>query len=207
MVFDGLEIAFGAPKAFCYPADILRVVDGDTIEVDLDMGLGHWQHGLFVRLAGLNTPEVRGPEKVAGFAVKYVVEQLVAEARDCRVLSGHWKAKYANRLIGHVWLDLPRQGYTNLGVLLTHLHLCTLWDGTGPRPGFSKSELAAITERAQAILPALEPEIDRTAPTQAYRNPDDPTPYRPNVALEPRDMEPEDDDGDADIILTGEDEK
>ena len=200
MVFDGLEVAFGAPKAFCYPADILRVVDGDTLEIDLDMGLGHWQHGLFVRLAGLNTPEVRGPEKTAGFAVKYVVEQLVAEARDCRILSGFWKAKYANRIIGHVWLDLPRQGFTNLGVLLGHLRLCKMWDGVGPRPAFSKSELAEIIERAQAVLPQLEPEVDRAAPTQAYRNPEEPTPYRPNVALEPRDMD-QDDEEDSEIIL------
>lgn len=50
-------------------AKLLRVVDGDTFQVFIDDGRGCWGKEM-VRIAGVDTPEIRGPEKVAGFYVK-----------------------------------------------------------------------------------------------------------------------------------------
>ena len=57
---------------FVRRADLVRVIDGDTLRVRVDLG---WStHRIEdVRLAGINTPEVRGPEKAAG---KWVAEQV-----------------------------------------------------------------------------------------------------------------------------------
>lgn len=46
-----------------YKAFIKNVVDGDTLEIDIDLGLFVWIHGEKVRLFGINTPEVFGVKK------------------------------------------------------------------------------------------------------------------------------------------------
>lgn len=57
------------------PASVLRVVDGDTLEVLLDLG---WRVTMKakVRLAGVNSPEIATPEGVA--ARRWVEQQLVS---------------------------------------------------------------------------------------------------------------------------------
>jgi endonuclease YncB( thermonuclease family) len=44
------------------PARVTRVVDGDTLVADLDLGWGIWHIGAKVRLAGINCPEMGTPE-------------------------------------------------------------------------------------------------------------------------------------------------
>lgn len=46
-----------------YKAVIQKIVDGDTMEIDIDLGLLVWIHGEKVRLYGVNTPEVFGVKK------------------------------------------------------------------------------------------------------------------------------------------------
>jgi micrococcal nuclease len=45
--------------AYEYPCKILRVVDGDTVDVDIDLGFGVWIHRERVRIMGIDTPESR----------------------------------------------------------------------------------------------------------------------------------------------------
>ena len=57
---------------FFYEAKVLRIVDGDTIDVMIDVGFDI-NHKARVRLLGINTPETRTndlKEKAAGFAAK-----------------------------------------------------------------------------------------------------------------------------------------
>lgn len=46
-----------------YQAQIQRVVDGDTYEIDIDLGLSVWVRNEKIRLYGVNTPEVYGVKK------------------------------------------------------------------------------------------------------------------------------------------------
>ncbi len=46
-----------------YKAKIVRVIDGDTYEIDIDLGLSVWVRGERVRLYGVNTPEVYGVKR------------------------------------------------------------------------------------------------------------------------------------------------
>lgn len=61
---------------FQYAATVLRVIDGDTIDVKVDLGF----RVLFetqVRFKGLNAPETRGPSREAGLKTKaYVAEAI-----------------------------------------------------------------------------------------------------------------------------------
>ncbi len=60
-----------------YECTITRVVDGDTIDVDIDLGFGTWRCGERIRLYGVDTPECRTrdkQEKAAGLLAKKFVQ-------------------------------------------------------------------------------------------------------------------------------------
>lgn len=46
-----------------YNAIVRKVVDGDTLEIDIDLGLSSWIHSEKIRLYGIDTPEVFGVKK------------------------------------------------------------------------------------------------------------------------------------------------
>lgn len=64
-------------RAWRYEAQLIRVVDGDTIVCDIDQGMNHWSRKQYVRLAGINAPEMRGDTKEAGEAAKAFLEAVV----------------------------------------------------------------------------------------------------------------------------------
>ena len=49
----------GRVLVYEYRCKIVRVVDGDTVDVDIDLGFGIWMHKERVRLHGIDTPESR----------------------------------------------------------------------------------------------------------------------------------------------------
>jgi micrococcal nuclease len=62
---------------FRYNCVIRRVVDGDTVDVDIDLGFGIWQHKERVRIHGIDTPESRTRDKIEkqfGLLAKKFVE-------------------------------------------------------------------------------------------------------------------------------------
>lgn len=66
---------------FEYAAQVVRVIDGDTLVLDIDLGLSVTARAV-VRVAGVNAPELPTP---AGEAAKAFVEELVT-ARGAGVL-------------------------------------------------------------------------------------------------------------------------
>jgi len=60
-----------------YKCKILRVVDGDTTDVDIDLGFGVWLRKQRIRFHGIDTPESRTSdkeEKKYGLAAKQFVK-------------------------------------------------------------------------------------------------------------------------------------
>ena len=56
-----------------YKCKIVKIVDGDTVDVDLDLGFGVWLKDERVRIMGIDTPESRTSdkiEKIFGLAAK-----------------------------------------------------------------------------------------------------------------------------------------
>ena len=47
-----------------YKAKIIKVVDGDTVDIDVDLGFGIWYRNQRVRLYGIDTPESRTRDQV-----------------------------------------------------------------------------------------------------------------------------------------------
>ena len=48
---------------YTYKAKVKRVVDGDTLLVDIDLGMKIWVRDEKIRLYGINTPEIYGVKK------------------------------------------------------------------------------------------------------------------------------------------------
>ena len=65
-----------------YRATIIKIIDGDTVDVDIDLGFGIVLSDERVRIAGIDTPESRTrdkEEKKFGLAAKARVKQLLGK--------------------------------------------------------------------------------------------------------------------------------
>ena len=65
-----------------YRCNVIKIVDGDTVDVDIDLGFGVWLHDERVRIMGIDTPESRTSdpvEKKFGLAAKERVKQLLGK--------------------------------------------------------------------------------------------------------------------------------
>lgn len=68
---------------FEYNFKLVKVVDGDTVDVDIDLGFGIWIQNERIRMMGIDTPESRTRdlvEKKFGLAAKERIIQLLAGA-------------------------------------------------------------------------------------------------------------------------------
>tara|TARA_B100000482_G_scaffold190172_1_gene172897 strand:+ start:429 stop:863 length:435 start_codon:yes stop_codon:yes gene_type:complete len=65
-----------------YRAKVVRVIDGDTVDVDIDLGFGIWQKNERVRIMGIDTPESRTRNKIEkkfGLAAKAKLKSLLGK--------------------------------------------------------------------------------------------------------------------------------
>ena len=65
-----------------YRCKVLKVIDGDTVDVDIDLGFNTWIKNERVRLMGIDTPESRTRddiEKKFGLAAKERLKELLGE--------------------------------------------------------------------------------------------------------------------------------
>jgi len=66
-----------------YKTNLIKVVDGDTVDVDIDLGFGVWLRNERVRIMGIDTPESRTSdkvEKVFGLAAKKRLKELLGKS-------------------------------------------------------------------------------------------------------------------------------
>ena len=88
---------------FTYKAEVTRVVDGDTIDVELDLGFSILMRAR-VRLLGIDTPESRTrdlEEKKFGLAAKDYLKHWIEEQEYVMIESTE-KGKFG-RVLGNVW--------------------------------------------------------------------------------------------------------
>ena len=94
-----------------YKAELDRVVDGDTVDVNIDLGFGIWLKKERVRVMGIDTPESRTSdpvEKVFGKAAAARLKELIEE--DCILVttkdrSGEDERGKFGRVLGNVVVD------------------------------------------------------------------------------------------------------
>jgi len=94
-----------------YRATIVKVVDGDTVDVDIDLGFGIVLSDERVRVAGIDTPESRTrdkEEKKFGLAAKARVKQLLGKTCVLKTQINKngedMKGKFG-RILGDFWVE------------------------------------------------------------------------------------------------------
>ena len=90
-----------------YRVEIVKVIDGDTVDVNIDLGFGVWIHKERVRLYGIDTPESRTSdkeEKVYGLMAKdFLIEWISAGNVTLKTKTYDAKGKFG-RILGELWV-------------------------------------------------------------------------------------------------------
>ncbi len=109
-----------------YKVDVTRVVDGDTVDVDIDLGFGMIYKKQRVRMKGIDTPESRTRdlvEKKFGLASKeFLKEQL--KDKDIELVS-HYKGKFG-RILGELFVGSSAY---SINKTMIDNHHAVLYDG------------------------------------------------------------------------------
>ena len=87
-----------------YRVEVTRVVDGDTVDVDIDLGFGMTYKKQRVRMMGIDTPESRTrdlEEKFYGKASKANLEKILS-GQEIQLVS-HDKGKFG-RILGELFI-------------------------------------------------------------------------------------------------------
>ena len=88
-----------------YRCKLVKVIDGDTIDVDIDLGFGVWLKKERVRLVGIDTPESRTrdlEEKKYGLAAKEFLIKWTG-AGELRLKTQKEKTGKFGRILGELW--------------------------------------------------------------------------------------------------------
>jgi len=96
-----------------YKAFVTQVYDGDTVTVDIDLGLHTWMKGEKLRLYRINAPELRGEEKEAGKISRDYLKKLVWKKELVIETIKDKREKYG-RYLAEIWLPLENGSYMNV---------------------------------------------------------------------------------------------
>ena len=113
---------------YIYDAFCAYVYDGDSVTVDIDLGMGVWLKHQKTRLFGIDTPEIKGEEREAGLVardrLRYLVQgyDVVIETHKDRT------GKYGRWLVT-LWVDTAGDGeLTNVNELLVEEGLAVKYE-------------------------------------------------------------------------------
>ena len=90
---------------YTYNAVVTRIVDGDTIDVDVDLGFSVWLKKQRVRMMGIDTPESRTrdlEEKKYGLAAKEFLVKWTG-AGELRIKTHKDERGKFGRILGEIW--------------------------------------------------------------------------------------------------------
>ena len=90
---------------FEYQCKLIKVIDGDTIDIDIDLGFGVWLKNQRIRMYGIDTPESRTrdlEEKKYGLAAKAYLTEMLDDSHLILKTHKDERGKFG-RILGEVW--------------------------------------------------------------------------------------------------------
>jgi len=114
-----------------YRCNILRVVDGDTVDVDIDLGFGVWMRNERVRLYGIDTPESRTTdlvEKKFGLLAKDYLKNSLG--KDCILRTKKDATGKFGRILGEFLVyDSVEDKHATVNELMIRDHMAVAYHG------------------------------------------------------------------------------
>ena len=90
---------------YVYSAELVRVIDGDTVVLDIDLGIDQWARKQHCRLIGINAPEPHTETRKAGDAATWRLRELL-KTTECLLVRTHYDKKGTfRRLLVELWAD------------------------------------------------------------------------------------------------------
>ena len=89
-----------------YRCKVVHIVDGDTVDVDIDLGFGVWMKKQRIRLYGIDTPESRTrdlEEKKYGLAAKAYLTGMLDDEAGIILKTYKDKEGKFGRILGELW--------------------------------------------------------------------------------------------------------
>ena len=95
-----------------YKCKVVKIIDGDTVDVDIDLGFGMWVHKERIRLEGIDTPESRTrdlEEKKFGLLSKEYVRNLLPVGSIVKLVCKSYDSKGKfGRILGDIEIEEKR---------------------------------------------------------------------------------------------------
>jgi len=114
-----------------YKCKVRRVVDGDTVDVDIDLGFGVWYLDQRVRLYGIDTPESRTRdkvEKIYGKAAGRFLKTMLGKECTMRTHKDA-KGKFGRILGEFIVYDTETDAWVTVNQLMIDKHLAVEYHG------------------------------------------------------------------------------
>jgi|TARA_B110000908_G_scaffold171988_1_gene236932 micrococcal nuclease len=89
-----------------YRCTVVKIIDGDTVDVDIDLGFGVWLKKERIRLFGIDTPESRTrdlEEKKYGLKAKEYLTNMLNDEGGIRLKTRKDKEGKYGRILGELW--------------------------------------------------------------------------------------------------------
>ena len=120
-------------KMYEYNSRIIKVVDGDTIDVDIDLGFNIILSNQRIRLAGIDTPESRTrdlEEKKFGLLAKEMVESYCPIGSTVTLRTSKDERGKFGRILGDfVIYEAETDSWTTLCKVLVNKHYAVAYEG------------------------------------------------------------------------------
>lgn len=104
-------------KLYHYKAVVIGVYDGDTITVNIDLGLNTWINNEKIRLSRINAPELKGKSRKRGLKSKEYLKTIVGGKEILLQTIKDRKEKYG-RYLGEIWLEKSDGKFENVNDLM-----------------------------------------------------------------------------------------
>jgi len=114
-----------------YKVKIIKIIDGDTVDVDIDLGFGVWLRNERVRLYGIDTPESRTRDKVEkryGLYAKNYLKERLGKTSTLRTQKDG-KGKFGRILGSFIVYDSTTDSYRSVNDMMIEQHIAVAYHG------------------------------------------------------------------------------
>ena len=155
--WGGNEIQNKGKNMYEYNATLDRVVDGDTVDLNIDLGFDVWLQGKRVRLNHVDTPEKRTRDLLekhfGNLATKYIEDKLNnAEYITVETQLDGELDKYG-RILGSIYVD---EETTSLNVQLIERRLAVMYEGQNKKDVEDEhiNNMTFLVDNKHVVLPS-----------------------------------------------------